>query len=44
MVRLLHLELLRETVQKDKRKSDCSGTSFRVAKPAFGESCAGAAL
>jgi hypothetical protein len=44
MVRLLHLELLRETVQKDKRQSDCSGTSFRVAKPAFGESCAGAAL
>jgi hypothetical protein len=44
MVRLLHLELLRETFQKDKRQSDCSGTSFRLAKAAFGESCGGAAL
>jgi hypothetical protein len=44
MVRLLHLELLRKTVQKDKREGDCSGTSFRVAKAAFGESCGGAAL
>jgi hypothetical protein len=40
----LHLELLRETFQKDKRQSDCSGTSFRAAKAAFGESCGGAAL
>ena len=36
--------LLRETFQKDKRQSDRSGASFRVAKAAFGGSCGGAAL